>query len=86
VAGAALFDAWAANREEFSAEDFWDEHSLNEQRTYSILCWIYGSNPEAFTPLAEAVEIPESRAARCQSEFQQIALSWSRLLEPHLRN
>lgn len=86
VAGAALFDAWAANREEFSEEDFWDEHSLDEQRTYSILCWIYGSNPEAFAPLAAEVKIPESRAERCEREYQQIALSWSRLLLPHLRD
>jgi len=86
VAGAALFEAWAANREEFSEEDFWDEHSLDEQRTYSILCWIYGSNPTAFAEFAREVKIPEARAERCEEEFRQIAVSWSRLLAPHLRN
>jgi hypothetical protein len=85
VAGAALFEAWAANREEFSEEDFWDEHSLDEQRTFSILCWVYGSNPEAFASLAKEAQMPKSRAKRCESEYQQIAVSWSKLLLPHLR-
>ncbi len=65
---------------------FWDEHSLNAQRVYSIACLLYGSDPEGFAALAGEDGLPEDRAARCPAEFRQKSRAWDKLLEPHLAN
>lgn len=72
--------------EDFEEADFWDEHSLDAQRFYGILCWVYGSDPETYESLLEDLEIPEERASRCIEEFEQIDRSWTTLLAPHLKN
>jgi hypothetical protein len=64
---------------------FWDEHSLDAQRMYHILCMIYGSNPEAYASLVNPDVLPEQRAKRCPYEYQQRARNWDRLLNDHLK-
>lgn len=65
---------------------FWDEHSLNAQRVYSITCLLYGSDPEAYADLVGEDGLPPERAARCPEEYRQKSRAWDRLLEPHLAN
>jgi len=62
----------------------WDEHSLDDQRFYNILCWIYGTDAEKYAYLVEKGHLPEARAARCESEFQRLDKAWKALLAPHL--
>jgi len=64
---------------------FWDEHSLNEQRFYNIICGIYGQNPKKYAGLVKEKILPKARAERCEAEYQQIERSWVKLLAPHLR-
>lgn len=82
------FGTLAEEYESGRSEDlaFWDEHSLNAQRVYSITCLIYGSDPEAYSMLAGDDGLPEARAARCPEEFRQKSRAWDKLLEPHLAN
>jgi len=63
---------------------FWDEHSLNAQRVYSIACLLYGSDPETFAELSGEDGLPEERAARCPDEYRQKSRAWDKLLAPHL--
>lgn len=72
--------------EDVEESDFWDEHSLDAQRFYSILCWVYGSDPDTYETLLEDLEVPEERASRCVEEFEQIDHSWTTLLSPHLKD
>jgi putative metallopeptidase DUF4344 len=65
--------------------DFADEHSLDQQRVYQFLCWIYGSAPRVFAGLVGRDGLPRARARRCPAEWAQVNSSWSRLLEPHLK-
>jgi hypothetical protein len=65
--------------------DMADEHSLDEQRYYNLVCWIYGSDPEYFADVASEWELPEGRAAQCPSEYARMSGSWNRLLGPHMR-
>lgn len=65
---------------------FHDEHSLNAQRMYSMMCVLYGSNPEQFKGMVADDLLPESRAARCPAEFQQKSKSWEKLLSRHLKD
>ncbi|MFH9721784.1 DUF4344 domain-containing metallopeptidase [Streptomyces sp. NPDC017254] len=68
-----------------------DEHALDSQRYYNAICWLYGSDPEAYrgavlTAANPDGVLPESRAARCPAEYDKIYSSWSTLLEPYLKN
>ena len=85
LAGIDLFNAWAEERGELSEEDFWDEHSLDEQRMYAIICWLYGSDPKLFKDLAKAVEMDADREDACQADWQRQYHAWSKLLENHLK-
>ncbi len=73
--------------EETEIEDlsFWDEHSLDDQRFYNILCWIYGKNPEDYEYLVEDETLPADRAQRCPGEYQRMSKSWDALLTPYVK-
>lgn len=65
--------------------DFADEHSLNEQRGFNLLCWVYGSDNAAYADLvAPTGALPAERAVQCASEYSQIYDAWLRLLDPYL--
>ena len=61
-----------------------DEHSLNQQRFYNLVCTLYGSAPETYQELVQKLDYSESRLAGCRAESEQIASSWKRLLKPYL--
>lgn len=67
---------------------FWDEHSFAEQRFANVMCWLYGSDPGAYSNLADALVreagASQRRLARCADEHDQLVRSWSILLRPHL--
>lgn len=75
------------SEEEQELEDlaFWDEHSLNDQRFYNIVCWSYGKNPEGFQDLVDDGTLPGERAERCPEEYERMSRSWNLLLEPHIK-
>ena len=72
-------------RDELEESDFWDEHSLDIQRFYSIICWVYGSDPDKYADLVKEEELDEDRADRCIGEFEQLNDSWMTLLSPYLK-
>jgi hypothetical protein len=63
---------------------WWGEHSLDMQRFYSVVCLMYGSDPEGFADLASSVSLPAERRTACPSEYAQARTSWGRLLAPHM--
>jgi hypothetical protein len=77
-----------------SQTPFWDEHSLDEQRFYDIVCLIYGSNPQAYDSLllreaglgfgGNQGILPKQRAARCPDNFKDIEKSWNRLIRENV--
>lgn len=58
------------------------EHALASQRVYSVLCLVYGSNPDGYADWVGDV-LPAERADRCPVEYERAAGSWDRLLEPY---
>jgi hypothetical protein len=71
--------------QEADDDDYADEHSLNKQRYFNLVCWAYGSDPENRPELISDWLLPEARAEDCADEYAQLDRSWSRLLAPHLR-
>jgi hypothetical protein len=64
---------------------FYDEHGLDEQRAYQIVCLMVGSDPERFKALAEFVKMPEERQESCQGDYSNAVYSWDLVLKSHRR-
>jgi len=64
---------------------FYDEHALDKQRAYNIVCLMVGSNPESFRELATTTKMPAERQRTCRSDYNNASWSWREALAPHLR-
>jgi Putative metallopeptidase len=65
---------------------FYDEHQLNQQRAYQIVCLMVGSDADKFKDLAKQTKLPEERQESCLGDFSNAAYSWDLLLKPYLRS
>lgn len=72
-----------ARAEEYGFSDFADEHSLDDQRYVTLLCLVYGSDPDGHEDLIDPALLPEERADGCEAEYEQASRSWTALLEPY---
>lgn len=64
---------------------FADEHSLDRQRYYNIICLLYGQDEGKFAALVREGTLPESRAGRCREEFARVDKAWDALLAPYTK-
>jgi hypothetical protein len=64
---------------------FYDEHGIDKQRAYNVVCLMVGSDPEKFKDLAEATKLPEERQATCVGDYSNASWSWDTVLKPHRR-
>lgn len=62
---------------------FYDEHSLDLQRFYNILCFAYGSNISEYRVLIDLQLLPFERSIQCSNEYSKISKSWDILLSPY---
>jgi len=68
-----------------AALDFSDEHALDRQRAYNIVCLMVGSNLEKFGELADMARMPPARQHTCQFDYSNASWSWDKALAPHRR-
>lgn len=64
---------------------FADDHGLDRQRVYNIICWIYGRDPQRYPQVVEEGWLPEHRRRGCTEEYQRLVRNWGRLLEPYAK-
>lgn len=64
---------------------YYDEHGLEKQRAYNIVCLMVGARPDKFASLATMTKMPEDRQATCQGDYSNASWSWTTLLAPHVR-
>ena len=64
---------------------FYDEHGLDLQRAYNIVCFMVGAEPEKYTQLANVTKLPEYRQKGCKYEWENTSWSWEEMLKKHLR-
>jgi putative metallopeptidase DUF4344 len=78
---------YAARRDEAKGIPlaYYDEHGLNKQRAYQIVCLMVGSAPDKFEDIANAAQIPEERQGTCQGDFSTASWGWNKALESHRR-
>jgi len=64
---------------------FYDEHSLDQQRAYRIVCLMVGHDPNEMVDLANEMKLPDDRRESCKREFAKASSSWAALLIPRRR-
>lgn len=80
---AAAWFALESDRKQGGPRQFWDEHSLDEQRFYDILCRLHACNPGKFGQFV--CDVPAVRLEKARRDMERKRRSWNRLLEPHIR-
>jgi len=73
------------DRDDKEPLEFYDEHSLDKQRAYQIVCVMVGSDPVAFKDLADETKLPEDRQKTCKRDYETAAAGWGAVLKPHSR-
>jgi hypothetical protein len=64
---------------------YYDEHGLDQQRAYQIVCLMVGSDEKKFKSLADETKLPEERQENCVGDYSNAAYSWDLVLKPHVR-
>ncbi len=82
LAAADAFKLESKMRKGIDERQMADEHLLAEQRFFNSLCMVYGSDPQEYSSIVTKGYLPEARAKRCPADYNQIAKSWEKLLEP----
>ena len=83
---ARFFNALSGRQRNLAPQDFFDEHSLDKQRAYSIVCWIAGSSEASYRDVARRGLLSDERRRRCPAEYEQKVSAVQKLLSPHLRS
>ena len=65
---------------------FYDEHGMDLQRAYHIVCLLVGGAPDKFKDLANEVKLPKERQETCKFDYSNAEWSWGELLKPHRRS
>jgi len=82
---AKFFHGLSTRQRKHAPSAYWDEHSLDEQRAFSIVCWIAGSSQENFQSISKLQLLGRARLQSCPAEYQQKVHSWATLLSSHVR-
>ncbi|MGJ8570549.1 MAG: DUF4344 domain-containing metallopeptidase [Hoeflea sp.] len=65
---------------------FYDEHDLDIQRAYRILCIAHGYDPDTYVAAAKKRAIPDERLETCEYDAALALESWDLLLAEALRD
>ena len=73
-------------RDQQTAEEplYYDEHDLNQQRAYRIVCLMVGSDSR-FENLADITRMPKARQQSCKRDYAEASSSWAEVLKHHMR-
>ena len=78
---AELFALEGEARGDPDEQDFWGEHSLDEQRYYSTLCHIVGSDPQQYREIADDIGFSEERVEICSETYTRLVSDREALLD-----
>jgi len=70
--------SFSAQDAEVDEETLADTHSLNAQRYYNVMCWVYGADQERYEEAGE--QLPEERREGCEYEYWQLENAIEQLL------
>jgi hypothetical protein len=64
---------------------YYDEHGMDLQRAYNVVCLMVGSNMSKFGGIAVTAKLPEARQRTCQDDYLNASWSWEQVLQAHVR-
>jgi Putative metallopeptidase len=73
------------NRDNGDGVAYYDEHNLDQERAYRIVCLMVGTGEDKVQRLAAATRLPKERQDSCAGDFSAASSSWDMALKPHLR-
>ena len=82
---AKFFHDLSSDRGSLKESNYWDVHSLDEQRAYNIVCWVAGSSQADYASIQKLGILGADRLQGCPQEFEQKVNSWFTLLKPYFR-
>jgi Putative metallopeptidase len=85
AAAKGWFMADRRDRAEGDMIEYYDEHGLNQQRAFQIVCYMVGGDPARFTPVATELKLPKARQESCTEDYEKAAKSWGAVLQPRVR-
>ena len=65
--------------------DYYDEHGMDLQRAYAVVCLMVGSNMGKYATIAVQARLPEERQQTCQDDYLNAMWSWEQVLKSHER-
>jgi Putative metallopeptidase len=74
------------NRENGDPVEYYDEHRLDQERAYRIVCLMVGTGEDKYQRLAAATKLPKERQESCAGDFSAASNAWDTALKPHLRS
>jgi len=72
-------------RDEGEVVTYYDNHGLDLQRAYNIICLMVGSDNDRFEDLANEMNLPDDRQKTCVFDYSNAQWSWEQALKPHRR-
>lgn len=70
----------------YANSDFYGEHSLDIQRSFTIACLMVGSDYTKYSGFATRIGLSDGRQKSCEEDFGLARRSWNQVLAPYLRN
>jgi hypothetical protein len=64
---------------------YYDEHGLDLQRAYQIVCLMVGTGDPKYLSLADETKLPKDRQKTCSNDYADSSEGWDAALMPHLR-
>jgi hypothetical protein len=65
---------------------YYDEHGIDQERAYQIVCLMVGTGEDKYRHLAAATKLPKERQESCAGDFGAASNTWDMALKPHLRS
>ncbi len=88
---AELFDLLDLDKSKYEENDYWDEHALDAQRFYNILCMAYGKYPDRVMNELKRIknkklfEFVRERGDYCKYQYDQQLSAWAQMLGPYMK-
>lgn len=80
-------DGWYYSAEQTTGQGiddlaYYDDHSLDIQRSYAVVCMMVGANKQAFADTADVYNLDADQQDDCQGTYQQADRAWKTVLSP----
>ena len=74
------------NKDNGDGVAYYDEHGLDQERAFQIVCLMVGTGEDKYRRLAAAAKLPKERQDSCAGDFGTASNAWDMALKPHLRS